>query len=75
MPVVDITGVGNARFPDEMPPNDIRDFLRSKFSDLSAAPDRASLFPTDPNQIESNRLARVQQETQQTQAERFADPT
>jgi hypothetical protein len=32
MPVVDIKGVGKAKFPDEMMTNDIRTFLRQKYS-------------------------------------------
>ena len=32
MPVVDIKGVGKAQFPDEMPINDIKTFLRNKYS-------------------------------------------
>ncbi len=32
MPIVDIKGIGRAQFPDNMPINDIRNFLRNKYS-------------------------------------------
>tara|TARA_R110002020_G_scaffold349937_1_gene563386 strand:+ start:106 stop:990 length:885 start_codon:yes stop_codon:yes gene_type:complete len=42
MPVVDIKGVGKAQFPDEMPVNDIKTFLRNKyFQDVAQGNSRA----------------------------------
>ena len=42
MPVVDIKGVGKAQFPDEMPINDIKTFLRNKyFQDVAQGNSRA----------------------------------
>ena len=42
MPVVDIKGVGKAQFPDEMPIEDIRTFLRNKnFQDIQQGRSRA----------------------------------
>lgn len=42
MPVVDIKGVGKAQFPDEMPVNDIKAFLRNKyFQDVAQGNSRA----------------------------------
>lgn len=32
MPIVDVKGVGKAKFPDDMPINDIRAFLQNKFA-------------------------------------------
>lgn len=32
MPVVDIKGIGKAKFPYDMPIDDIREFLRNKYS-------------------------------------------
>ena len=36
MPIVDIKGVGQAQFPDEMPIDDIRSFLRNKYYQRAA---------------------------------------
>ena len=45
MPIVDIKGVGQARFPDEMATNDIRNFLRNKYSQRAVGGQSDALSP------------------------------
>ncbi len=45
MPIVDIKGVGQAQFPDDMPIEDIRNFLRSKYSQRAIAGESDLLAP------------------------------
>jgi hypothetical protein len=52
MPVVDIKGVGKAKFPDEMMTNDIRTFLRQKYSPELSRQD--ALTPRAPTIQASN---------------------
>jgi len=47
MPVVDIKGVGKAQFPDNMPIDDIRNFLRNKYSQRAIQGQSDILQPVD----------------------------
>ena len=52
MPIVDIKGVGQAQFPDDMPINDIRNFLRNKYSQ-GAIKGESDLLAPAPQTIEA----------------------
>jgi hypothetical protein len=52
MPIVEIKGVGKAQFPDDMPINDIRNFLRNKYSQR-AMQGQSDLLSPAPQTIEA----------------------
>jgi hypothetical protein len=52
MPIVEIKGVGKAQFPDDMPINDIRNFLRDKYSQR-AIQGQTDLLSPAPQTIEA----------------------
>ena len=52
MPIVDIKGVGQAQFPDDMPINDIRSFLRNKYSQ-GVIKGKSDLLAPAPQTIEA----------------------
>ncbi len=52
MPIVDIKGVGRAQFPDNMPINDIRNFLRNKYSQ-QAIQGQSDILQAAPQTIEA----------------------
>jgi len=52
MPIVDIKGVGQAQFPDEMPISDIRNFLRKKYSQ-QAIQGQSDILAPAPQTIEA----------------------
>ena len=47
MPIVDVKGVGKAKFPDDMDINDIRNFLRNKYSQQAAMGQSDILAPVE----------------------------
>ena len=47
MPIVDVKGVGKAKFPDDMDINDIRNFLRNKYSQQAVRGQSDILAPVE----------------------------